>query len=144
VQVRKKREHLRESIGVKNWIHIMKKRILVVDDEQISRDGVAEVLTDEGYEVAVAADGQEAIALLPSFQPDLVLTDLQMPGLDGIGVLNHVRSISPTTPVIIFTADTTINAKRRAEHLGAEDYINKPLDFADLLMRVTQALTPEV
>jgi len=123
---------------------MMKKRILVVDDEQISRDGVAEVLTDEGYEVAVAADGQEAITLLPSFQPDLVLTDLQLPGLDGIGVLNHVRSVSPTTLVMIFTADTTIDAKRRAERLGVEDYINKPLDFADLLMRVMQALTPEV
>jgi CheY-like chemotaxis protein len=60
-----------------------KKRILIVDDEQISREGVAEVLADEGYEVAEAADGHKAVALLASFQPDLVITDLQMPGLNG-------------------------------------------------------------
>ena len=120
-----------------------KKRILVIDDEQISREGVGEVLEEEGYEVALVADGQEAVALLSSFLPDLVLTDLQMPGLDGLGVLNHVKNIYPATPVIIFTADITIDAQRTAERLGVQDYINKPLDFTDLLMRVARALTPE-
>lgn len=120
---------------------MMKKRILVIDDEQVSREGVGEVLAEEGYEVALAADGHEAIALLTSFQPDLVLTDLQMPGLDGVGVLNHVRSVYPTTPVIIFTADLTLDAQRKARQLGVQDYINKPLDFADLLMRVAQTFT---
>jgi CheY-like chemotaxis protein len=118
---------------------ITKKRILIIDDDQLSRDGVAEVLTDEGYEVAVAADGQEAITLLPSFQPDLVLTDLQMPRLNGIDILNHVRNVSPSIPVIIFTADITLDAKRKAERLGVQDYVNKPLDFADLLVRVARA-----
>ncbi len=94
---------------------MIKKRILVIDDEQTSREGVAEVLTDEGYEVAVAADGHEAIALLPAFRPDLVLTDLRMPGLDGLGVLDHVKNMYPTTPVMIFTADTTIDAERTAD-----------------------------
>jgi CheY-like chemotaxis protein len=124
-------------------ILMTKKRILVIDDEQVSREGVGEVLEEEGYEVALGADGQEAVALLSSFLPDLVLTDLQMPGLDGIGVLNHVRNMYPITPVIIFTADITIDAKRTAERLGVRDYINKPLDFTDLLMRVARALTPE-
>jgi CheY-like chemotaxis protein len=122
---------------------MIKKRILVIDDEQISREGVGEVLEEEGYEVALVADGQEAVARLSSFLPDLVLTDLQMPRLDGIGVLNHVKNIYPTTPVIIFTADITIDAKRTAERLGVQDYINKPLDFTDLLMRVARALTPQ-
>jgi CheY-like chemotaxis protein len=119
-----------------------KKRILVVDDEQISREGVAEVLTDDGYEVAVAADGHEAITLLSSFQPDLVLTDLQMPRLNGIGVLGHVKHVSPTTPVIIFTAHVLIDAQREAQRLGAQDFLNKPLDFDELLKRVAKALTP--
>jgi len=119
-----------------------KKRILVIDDEQMSRDGVAEVLADEGYEVAVAADGQEGIAVLPSFLPDLVLTDLHMPGLDGIGVLNHAKNVSPTTLVMVFTADTTIDAERTVKQLGAQDYINKPLNFDDLLVRVARVLTP--
>jgi CheY-like chemotaxis protein len=121
---------------------VTKKRILVIDDEQISREGVGEVLAEEGYEVALAADGHEAVALLASFLPDLILTDLQMPGLDGIGVLNHVKNVYPTVLVIIFTADVTIDAQRKAERLGVQDYINKPLDFTDLLRRVARALTP--
>ncbi|HXG21715.1 MAG TPA: response regulator [Methylomirabilota bacterium] len=120
----------------------IQKRILVVDDDQISREGVAEVLSDEGYEVAVAADGHEAIALLASFHPDLVLTDLRMPGLDGVGVLQHIKHVSPATPVIIFTAHVLIDAQREAQRLGAQDYLNKPLDFDEMLRRVAKALTP--
>lgn len=119
-----------------------KKRILVVDDEQISRDGVAEVLADEGYEIAIASDGHEAVTLLASFQPDLVLTDLQMPGLNGVGVLRHVKHVAPSTPVIIFTSHVLIDAQREAERLGVEDFLNKPLDFEEMLRRVAQALTP--
>jgi DNA-binding response OmpR family regulator len=128
--------------NLKKQAYMAKKRILVIDDEQMSRDGVAEVLADEGYEVAVAADGQEGIAVLPSFLPDLVLTDLHMPGLDGIGVLNHAKNVSPTTLVMVFTADTTIDAERTVKQLGAQDYINKPLNFDDLLVRVARVLTP--
>jgi CheY-like chemotaxis protein len=119
-----------------------KKRILVVDDEQISREGVAEVLIDDGYEVAVAATGHEALAVFAAFQPDLVLTDLQMPGLNGIGVLGHVKHVSPTTPVIIFTAHVLIDAQREAQRLGAQDFLNKPLDLDELLKKVPTALTP--
>jgi DNA-binding response OmpR family regulator len=119
-----------------------KKRILVIDDEPTSHGGVAEVLADEGYEVAVAADGQEGIVLLPSFLPDLVLTDLRMPGLDGIGVLNYVKNLYPSIPVMIFTADTAIDAERTVKRLGAQDYINKPLNFDDLLARVARMFIP--
>jgi CheY-like chemotaxis protein len=119
-----------------------KKRILVIDDEQISREGVGEVLREEGYEVTLAVDGQEAIALLPSFRPDLVLTDLRMPGLDGFGVLNHVKNLSPATPVMIFTADTTIDAQRTAKRLGAQGYINKPLNFDDMLVQIARVFNP--
>ena len=117
-----------------------KPRILVIDDEQISREGVAEVLADEGYDVQVAADGHEGIALFATFQPHLVLTDLQMPKLGGIGVVNHVKSVSPTTPIIIFTADLVVDAQRTAEHLGVANYINKPLNFEEMLRRIDQAL----
>lgn len=119
-----------------------KKRILVADDDQATRETLLELLTDEEYDVAVAADGQEAVAQLSSFQPDLVLTDFNMPGLDGMDVLAHVKNVYPTTPVIIFTADTTIDAKRRAHALGVQDYLNKPLDLTDTLKRIAQALTP--
>lgn len=119
---------------------MIKKRILIVDDDQISRDGVAELLEDEGFTALVAADGAEALPLLVSYQLDLVLTDLHMPKLDGLGLLDHLRNRYPTIPVIIFTAEVALDAKRKAEALGAQDYINKPLNFDDLLMRVKRVL----
>ena len=118
-----------------------KKRILVADDDHATREAVFDFLSDEGYDVAVAADGQEAVTLLSSFQPDLVLTDFNMPGLDGMDVLAHVKNVYPTTPVIIFTADTTIDAQRRAHALGVQDYLNKPLSLDEMLERIAQALT---
>ena len=121
---------------------MVKKWILVVDDEQISREGVSEVLADEGYEVVVAADGHEAITLLASFQPDLVLTDLQMPRLNEVEVLRHVKHVAPSTPVIIFTSHALIDAQREAQRLGVQDYLNKPLDFDEMIRRVAKALRP--
>ena len=114
------------------------KRILVVDDDHTSREAVGELLQDEGYEVALAADGHEAIAVFVSFTPDLVLTDLQMPRLDGIGLLNHLRRVSPTLPVMIFTADIRLDAEYTARRLGVQDYLNKPLDFEDILTRIAR------
>ena len=70
-----------------------------------------------------------------------MLTDLDMPELDGAGVLAHVKNIYPTVPVIIFTADTTIDAERKAQSLCVNDYLNKPLDFTDMLIRIERALT---
>lgn len=116
------------------------KRILVVDGERLNREGVAEVLRDEGYEVATAADGHQAIATFVTFQPDLVITDLQLPGLDAADVLTHLKNLSPTTPVIIFTADVVIDARRKAKRLGAQDYLNKPLNFTDMLLRIARIL----
>ena len=118
-----------------------KKRILVADDDHATREALLDLLTEECYDVAVAADGQEAVTLLSSFQPDLVLTDFNMPGLDGIGVLAHVKNVYPTTPVIIFTADTAIDAQRKAQALGVQDYLNKPLNLTDTLERIAHALT---
>jgi CheY-like chemotaxis protein len=117
-------------------------RILVIDDEQISREGIAEVLTDEGYDVQMAVDGYEGVALFATFQPHLVLTDLQMPRLGGTGVISHVKSVSPTTPIIICSADIAVDVRRTAEHFGVADYINKPLDFEDMLGRIEEVLKP--
>lgn len=121
---------------------MVKRRILVVDDDAVTREALAEVLQDEGYEVALAADGLEAVAMLSTYQPDMVLTDLQMPGLNGMNVLTHVKNVYPTTPVIIFTAHATLDAEREARRQGAQDFLQKPLDFDDVLVRIARALTP--
>ena len=120
---------------------MQKKRILVIEDDDMSREGVAEVLTDEGYEVMVACNGAEGLAMLPLCHPDLVLTDLHMPKLNGWGVVTHLKQTYPTMPVIIFTSDIEIDAKREMQKLGVQDFVNKPLDLNDLIRRVKNVLT---
>jgi CheY-like chemotaxis protein len=114
------------------------KRILVIDDDPVTREGVAEVLQEEGYEVAVAADGHDGIAQFTVFQPHVVLTDLQMPRLDGRGVIAHVQRVSPATPIIIFTAEIALDAQRKAQDLGVASYINKPFEFTDMLAQIAK------
>ena len=116
------------------------KRILVIEDDPITRDGVAEVLQEEGYAVAVAADGQEGIAQFSAFHPHLVITDLQMPRLNGLGVIAHVQKVAPTTPIILFTAEVALDAKRRAQDLGLAGYLNKPFEFTDMLDQIAKTL----
>jgi len=116
------------------------KRILVIEDDPITRDGVAEVLQEEGYAVAVAADGQEGIAQFTAFHPHLVLTDLQMPRVNGLGVIAHVRRVVPATPIILFTAEVALDAQRQAQALGLAGFLNKPCEFTDLLEQIAKAL----
>jgi DNA-binding response OmpR family regulator len=80
------------------------RRILVVDDDARCRTAVAWLLSEEGYEAAVAADGEEATKLLFSWQPDLVVTDLDMPRLDGRGLMERVHRLRPGVPVLILSA----------------------------------------
>lgn len=118
---------------------MLPRRILIADDDQISRETIADFLQDEGYEVHLAANGHEAVAALAVFQPELVLTDLHMPGLSGLDVLQHVRTASPQTLVFICTSETAIEVMQRAQQLGAHDYVNKPLNLDEMLLRIEQA-----
>ena len=116
------------------------KRILVIDDDLITRNGVAAVLQEEGYAVAVAADGYDGIAQFSAFHPHLVLTDLQMPRVNGLGVIAHVHRVAPTTPIILCTAELVLDAKRQAQALGLAGFLNKPFEFTDLLEQIAQTL----
>ena len=110
--------------------------ILVVEDQNSARESLAELLRGEGYEVHEAADGNSAIALIDQHDLDMVLTDLMMPGSDGIAVLRHVRDVSPQTLVMLMTAHASVETAIEALHLGAQDYLLKPLVFADVLRKV--------
>ena len=117
-----------------------KKQILVAEDHAITRENIALVLQDEGYDVLVATDGEEAVMLFTNFKPDLVLTDLSMPKLNGIGVLTHVKQVLPHLPVSMITATAILNDEQEARSLGVDDFLTKPLDFDDLLERITRLL----
>ena len=105
-----------------------KGRILVVDDEANARNALAEILREEGYGVETAADGFKGLARFREFLPDLVLTDLKMPGMDGVELLGKLREIEPTMPVIVMTAYGAVDTAVRAMRAGAIEYLTKPIN----------------
>lgn len=107
-------------------------RILVVDDDLRSREAVARILCEEGYDAVAAADGEEASGLLSSWCPDLVVTDLEMPRLDGRGLARRVRRLLPGTPVLL------LSAREETAALGgeADGFFAKPVELEVLLARI--------
>jgi len=116
-------------------------RILVVDDEEGIRSFVAEALATDGHAVTQAADGREALRRLAEHGFDLVLTDLKMPGIDGMEVVRRVRAEQPEVEVIVLTAHGTVDTAVEAMKLGAFDYLQKPVGSpAELRLLVGRAL----
>ncbi len=115
-------------------------RILVVDDEANARAALSEILRDEGYATETAADGFKALGKLEEFAPDVVLTDLKMPGLDGIAFMEKAKSASPQTVFVVMTAFGTISSAVSAIKKGAENYLTKPLDYEALSAVVDRAM----
>ncbi|MFN7134251.1 MAG: sigma-54-dependent transcriptional regulator, partial [Myxococcales bacterium] len=105
-----------------------KARILIVDDEQNARGGLKSLLADEGYDVAEASDGTEALDQLTAFAPDLVLSDVRMPRMDGMELLAKAREAGSDASFVMMTAFASIETAVEAMRLGAENYLVKPLD----------------
>ncbi|PTR34053.1 two-component system response regulator AtoC [Luteibacter sp. OK325] len=120
------------------------KRILVVDNEAKMRRILELSLRSMGHEVEQAGDGQEALAKIESGSFDLVLTDLRMPRLDGIGLLTALRGADNDIPVIVMTAYGTIETAVAAMKVGAADYVIRPFEMETIEMAVTRALTMQV
>jgi DNA-binding NtrC family response regulator len=115
-------------------------RILIVDDEANARAALSEILRDEGYATETAADGFKALGKLEDFIPDVILTDLKMPGLDGIAFMEKARSAAPGAVFVVMTAFGTIQSAVAAVKKGAENYLTKPLDFEALAAVVERAM----
>ena len=115
-------------------------RILVVEDDDVLRDILAEALREDGYSVELAEDGQTALELARSWQPDLLILDLMMPNMDGEALASHIRSVpgAARAPIIV------VSASRRAEEIGARigalASLRKPFDLYELSTWVDQAL----
>ena len=114
------------------------KTILLVDDEAIIVKTIAGKLSDEGFSVLTAANGNEAIGLLQDNAVDMVVTDLMMEGIDGIQVLKEVKEHNRNIVVIILTGYGDLNSAIDALRLGADDYLLKPCDLNELLFRINK------
>ncbi|MCU0580653.1 MAG: sigma-54 dependent transcriptional regulator [Desulfobacterota bacterium] len=115
-------------------------KILIVDDEQIVRESLANWLQEDGYRIAVAADGSEALQKIKEFPFHIVLLDLKMPGLDGIQVLQAIKKDFPDTEVILMTAYGSVHTAVEAIKAGAYDYIVKPFDPEEVGLLIKKIL----
>jgi DNA-binding NtrC family response regulator len=118
-----------------------KNRVLVVDDEEALRIVLSAELEGEGYQIASAADGQEAINILATKEFDLILLDIKMPNVDGFEVLKYVKEHCPKTKVVMLTGFADLKNAIESKKLGAEDFVSKPYDLVDLLTTVERVLT---
>ncbi len=114
----------------------MRGSILIAEDEDGVRDSLTQVLREEGYDVVPVTDGQAAIAALSTREFDVVVSDLRMPGADGLAVLRHAREVAPQTLVLLMTAHATVETAVEALRGGAQDYLLKPVIFDDLLHKI--------
>ncbi len=111
-------------------------RILIVDDEASQRELVAGFLKKQGHEVLLADGGAEALTRVKETRVDLVLSDFKMPGMSGLEVLRGVKAVNPEIPFILVTAYGTVETAVQAMKEGAADYLTKPLDLEELLLRI--------
>src|SRR5215468_7259736 len=118
----------------------MRPVILVVDDEEDNRIALQSILSSWGYEVEVAAEGQEALEKASERRPALVITDLVMPDVDGMGLMSALQRDLPQVPVIILTGFATVDSAVAAMREGAYDYLTKPVDMDRLRILVEKAL----
>lgn len=117
------------------------KRILVVDDIEDNLSLLQAVLMEEGYEVALAKNGELALAKIEASPPDLVLLDAMMPKMDGYEVTRRIRQNKkiPFIPILLITAHDNANIPQGLD-LGANDFIRKPIDFDELMARIKASL----
>jgi DNA-binding NtrC family response regulator len=114
---------------------------LIVDDKEMMRDSVAATLSRAGFEVSVASDAQAALESMAKRRPDVVITDLRMPGQTGVELLEAVKKIDEDLPVILMTAFGTIETAVRAMKSGAFDYLTKPFEGDELIIAAKRAVS---
>jgi len=111
-------------------------RVLVVDDEAVFRRELAGFLRDEGYDVIECGDGEGALEVVAETHCDLMLLDLALPGIDGVEVLRRIGQLSPEVVVLVMTAFASLETALEALHLGAFDYLKKPVRFGELRLQL--------
>mgnify|MGYP001612631442 CR=1 FL=1 len=122
----------------------MKRRILIVEDESDFRDLIGHLLSEKGYDVDTAANGEEGLRLYGELAPDLVLLDVHLPDMTGFEICRKIRAEGPraTTPILICTVRSEVAPVAEGLGSGATDYVIKPFQVSDLLDRISAALAP--
>jgi two-component system cell cycle response regulator DivK len=117
-------------------------KILLVEDNEMNRDMLSRRLIRKGYEVVMAFDGEQAVEMAVSQNPDLILMDMSLPGLDGWEATRQIKAAvaTRTIPVIALTAHAMSDDRERALDAGCDDYDTKPIDFPRLLEKMSAAL----
>ena len=118
-------------------------RVLVIDDDEMTRTLVIRTLVGEGHEIEEAVDGQDGLRLFGENPHDLVLTDINMPGLDGHDVIEAIRMLHPDVPIIAISGGGAVGREQlllKASALGADQIILKPFEFTQLVSAVERAL----
>jgi len=116
-------------------------KVLLVDDEDIFREATARQLKVRGFIVLSASGGEEALALVRSEQPEVVVLDQQMPGMHGAEVFAEVKKINPLLEVIMLTGNTSVDNAIELMKLGTFDYLMKPINIDELLYKIEDAYT---
>jgi two-component system response regulator HydG len=117
-----------------------KARVLIVDDEASARSGLEKLLRHEGYTVNTAGDGPSALSAFSEVVPQVVVTDLKMPGMDGLELLKKLKEIDRGLPVVVVTAFGDVASAVAAMRAGADDYLTKPVDFDALTLAIERSL----
>jgi DNA-binding NtrC family response regulator len=113
--------------------------VLIVDDERTLARAVKAFLAESGYEAEVAGDAETALSILPTLRPDVVFTDVRLPGMSGIDLLRRIREFDPAISVVVMTAYGSIEGAVEAVKLGAFDYVKKPIDLEELKLLADRA-----
>jgi two-component system, NtrC family, response regulator HydG len=116
------------------------KTVLIVDDKEMMRDSVGTTLERAGFKVVVVADGEAALHAVAQARPDAVVTDMRMPGMTGLELLEKLRAIDDELPVVVMTAFGTIETAVKAMRVGAFDYLTKPFEGDELIITVKRAV----
>ena len=117
----------------------IKDKVLIVEDEQSISNFISMILTANGFDTIIVRTGEEALTMIASHCPDMIVLDLGLPDMDGIGIIQSIRKWS-SVPIIVISARMTEDDKAGALDLGADDYLTKPFGTVELLARIRTAL----
>lgn len=122
----------------------MSLTILAIDDSATMRDMLRLALSSAGFNVHLAEDGIDALEKFPGMEPDVIITDINMPRMDGFGVIDAVRNGTerPTTPILVLTTESAQELKDRARRAGATGWIVKPFDHEKLVAAIHRVASP--